>query len=390
MVVGMVAFMLVYLICWKPEVINVDSPLNRTLSDSKIFLQGTLKKHIPTPSILRDDVAIARATGQASTSTEASQITDSRIYHAASHNKRDGASRHTRRGFFGWLQAEKSPRIEDFPGCDGDGKPYTRNLKFALKRPDGTLDNQDPIHTAPVFNIWTNWELTYPNMLLKAVLDDPTKSAGCPRGHCMSRAIPGADGLRLTQVGDFGERSYSCYNMMQGNVWRMWTLLGVISRVHGDFVPAQDLEIISFHTQRFIAERMQTTYPTLEVSLVAALTVGLFVVLPIVLWVGYRIYRIVAPGAKRGYPSLRKCCKRAHRQCVVVGAVCERYWGRIKMRRRGTPVTRVVGVERIGGSEEKDIGSEVLPSYSDATREWRNDLDDDATTQWRIEMERMV
>ncbi|KAF9730337.1 hypothetical protein PMIN03_003911 [Paraphaeosphaeria minitans] len=260
--VGWIALMLVYMVCWQPEIFHVDRDPHWTLNSTTLkttsavapnmtpswpqesdFMRqvGTdyVATHRPTASTLHTVVA-PTLTGQAST-TEASHMAEPTPHEFFGHEKRDSKARHTRRGFYtlvtNWVKLHFSLPGRGCYGCSG--KPYTRDLQFALKHPNGTFFGSGNFRSTPVFYIWTRWALTYPDVLLKAVLDDPTEFADCPNGHCISRAISGTDGLRLYQIINTGEDDLWCYDTIQAGVSRLGVQLGKTSRMHGDHMPVK-------------------------------------------------------------------------------------------------------------------------------------------------------
>ncbi|KAF2440853.1 hypothetical protein P171DRAFT_488442 [Karstenula rhodostoma CBS 690.94] len=396
-ILGIVALTLVYFVIWSPEMIFVDRD-HRTLSNtttpttnpavapsvtsSALLEYGALEHdrveaYTTTASTLLTVVAPI-PTGQVSTSTEALRIAERTPSAFSSHRKRDIAVRHTRRGFFQGGQEfvfgpyrPSSPTYTLILTCEG--KPYTRGLGFALTYPNGTLVGDGLSKTTPLFYVWTRWQLTYPNILLKALLDDPTQSPDCPLGHCYSRAIPGTEGIRLARLLKPDEGEFWCYHTTQRSVSRLAVQLGKTSLMHGEDLRAEVVEPLSFYTQHFMAERMKTTYPALEIGLVLGFTIGIIVLL-ILYKLGYYVFHVVVVGMIRLWALAQRCYNCAGMRCAALGAGCKRCWGKIKLRWRGHGVLVIIG-ERDEGEELKDLRS-VPPSYEQATAQvWEEEMD---------------
>jgi hypothetical protein len=252
-------------------------------------------------------------------------------------------------------------------------KPYTADLRFMLIRPNGTLLGNPPgnLKSSPIFYVWTFWNLAYPSVLLEAILDDLTPSPDCPMGHCVSRIIPGTDKLRLVHVSDFGDSNTWCDNITQHRVSRLWVQLGKTSRLRGEDLRTDELERLSHHVEKYIAERMKTTYPAMEIGAVVGSTIGLFLILPIVLWVGCTLLYAAFQGTTKLYSMAKQRCTNASKQCAAIGAMFKRDSG--KIRRRSTGTAAIEGGQN-EGAELKDIGN-APPSYADATsnQEWNAD-----------------
>ncbi|KAF2633305.1 hypothetical protein BU25DRAFT_319509, partial [Macroventuria anomochaeta] len=79
--------------------------------------------------------------------------------------------------------------------CHEDSGDY---VYFTILSPNGSLALGSKEEKA-LHYVKTQWHLSYPGALRKALFNDPEEFPGCPNGHCISRTIPGTN-LRLEYV----------------------------------------------------------------------------------------------------------------------------------------------------------------------------------------------
>jgi hypothetical protein len=359
---------------------------------SPLLKQDVLEpKRIDAPTKIASTLLTAIAptsTVRVPTSSEASHLAELTSGASLDYKSKVSRAKHTWRGLYNILYSGKRFVWGPIPFLNHDNtisttceeKPHTAGLRLMLMYPNGTLLGNPPgfLKTSPIFYVWTRWQLAYPKILLKAILDDPILSPDCPEGHCFSRIIPGTESLRLGQVADVGEGNAWCYITRQHGVSRLKVQLGKTSRMHGEDLRADELKHVSHYVEYYMAERMKTTYPALEIGLIVGLTVGLFIILPIVLWVGWGLLYAAFEGMAKLCSMAKRSCNNAGKQCAAIGAVVKRGYGKIKIRRRSPGAAAIVGGQA-EGVELKDVGTSP-PSYADATR----------NQEWNAEVGRMV
>jgi len=154
--------------------------------------------------------------------------------------------------------------------CHDDSTGY---IYFTVESPDGSpaLDSKGEM---ALYYVKTQWLLSYPDILREALFNDPDISSTCPNGHCLSTTIPGTD-LRLKYVRNprafragWHEGRCGYLDGMQ-HFGRLAVPLGDYGYLFAGAVP-------EIHVVDFVEQQILTTYPVLEISLIAGFTAGLF------------------------------------------------------------------------------------------------------------------
>ncbi|KAF1938374.1 hypothetical protein EJ02DRAFT_437187 [Clathrospora elynae] len=191
-------------------------------------------------------------------------------------------SSHTPHPISTW-NAVKRDNIRVEEGIDVDTRGGTdchpdqeNNIYFTIAYPDGNLvENSAGV---ALFYVRTDWILTYPKILRKALFNDPAPSRGCHKGHCVSEPIPGiqyqGSPVVLKYVKDpeplrEGWHGARCqYDDSVRKINKSGVKLGQIGYfVYGSYPPQAVLD--------FVEEKTRTTYPTLEITMICMFTVGL-------------------------------------------------------------------------------------------------------------------
>lgn len=122
------------------------------------------------------------------------------------------------------------------------------------------------------------WTLTYPKKVRKALFNEPSSCPTCPEGHCRSTVIPGTE-LRLSLVKSPKVFRSGGYEDSCGYVDDVHTVRkNLVTRA--EFGYLNNRVTVSDAVIAFVEKQVLITYPTLEIGLIVAFTVGVFVIIP--------------------------------------------------------------------------------------------------------------
>jgi hypothetical protein len=177
------------------------------------------------------------------------------------------------------------PQIEgiDVDHVNGtDCHPHNGDyIYFTVAHPNGTIATSKK-HQQALFSVDSTWMLSYWNRLRNAFLNNPKESNGDPKydackGYCYSEVIPKVQfwdhPVMLKRINDpeplrEGWNETRCqYNNARGITKNKAKLANIGYFIYGAEVPSEILD--------FMEAKIRKTYPTLEITLICLLTVGL-------------------------------------------------------------------------------------------------------------------
>lgn len=164
--------------------------------------------------------------------------------------------------------------LDDFLGCHPMDDDW---IYFTLVKSDDSLAlSRRGIRI--LYFVSKEWTLTYPNKVRKALFNDPSSYPTCPEGHCRSTLIPKTE-IRLSLVKRPKVFRSGGYEDSCGYVDDVHTVRkNLVTRA--EFGYLNNGVTVSDAVIAFVEKQVLTTYPTLEIGLIAAFTVGVFVIIP--------------------------------------------------------------------------------------------------------------